>query len=726
MIRSLNLFRWDIVLRLIFSVTIALMILEMSFYNDIGIGGVFTPQALNTEQPVGLLSSLNGVEAKRKAKLSLSNSILLPAGYEFDNQAVRNHLKGTSSLNWPINQVKKENVINVPPFLTNKFAPHEPFPLFHSGKSAEVHQCDTELNITVDSLLISQKEAIPADFRLFLEKVVEEHDVSRDPYYMDISPLFLKHLRVLLKKDMLHTFWYRFSGSSVWLKDHNVHLVVSRFMFDSTRTKNHGKLSVAWGQIFDKNWNELNDVRLVFPTNDIGESDPEQFKVKDQTFLSYRFPRIIPIPFHHDYGKTKKLYFGPEDPRTMLVRNKNGYDEPIIVFNADHIKGIINDKGKKEKKRFRSMFMSFLFQRQVGKFAVDDESNPDSDNIIYTKTTELVILGVPRPLKAKNWTPMVSHNERIVTGGYDEHILFVTRFENLSILKCDIVNTPGTCLPIYSTEGSVGALRGGTQFVNVNLLLQEQTRLPLFQLLPPGREVFLSVARAHLSECGCGHKFYRPNLVVIIKDQATYSLFEEGKLQEVTQYFFKVSHVSSFLSLNVPVEPWFLDQPNSFCTEVNAIIPNGISSWKIGSLEQIDGRWIATDEMALAFSVSDNSVDLLNIRGLLNLILNTPDKTLFLDPALLGTESSALLGLPALDLGGRLTTELGGYSNTNIECAIEKSMDFCRAYSEEQKEIEKERLEVDTGEAKSEFNKKLKDFEDALSNAPADEWGMKS
>lgn len=720
MIRSRTLARWESILIAVLFVSVGLVILQVSLYDDNKISDVLS-QVQNTVQPGDLLSSITGSEPKSKPKLGLSSTILLPAGYDFDDKVVRKHLNGTASHDWPIQRVKKENIIDVPPLSNSRFDKHEPFHLFHAAKAAEVHQCDTKLNITVSSLQISEREAVSGDFRKILEKVVEEHDIYHDPYYKDISPLFLKHLRVLLEKDMLHAFWFRLSGSSVWLKDHNVHLVVSRFMFDESRSRNHAKLSVALAQVFDRNWKELQDVRLVFPTNDLEESDPLLFKVNGQAFLSHRFPRIMPIPFHHDYGKTGDIYFGPEDPRIMLVRNKNGYDEPIIVFNADHVKMLTNKEGNEEKKRYRSMFMSYLFQRQVGKFVADDVNNPASDNIIYTRTIELSIPGVARPPKTKNWTPMVSDIQRFASGGYDEHILFVSRLENLEILKCDIINQPGTCLPIYSMKGDVGALRGGTPFVNLNQLIQEQTDIPLRQILPPGREVFFSVARAHLSQCGCGRSFYRPNLVIMTKDQATYTRSSGGQIEDVTEYFFKISHVSSSLSLRVPIDPWYVDRPYRFCENVNALIPNGISKWKVDSFENVAGRWTATDEMTLAISVSDYTVDVLNIRGVLDLILNTPDESLFLPPSLERPDSYAKMGLPSFDWDGALTSDLVGYTNTNIYCAMKKSVDFCRIYGEEQKKISDEHPEVDIEDTKSELDTKLKELEDALNNNNSDD-----
>ena len=41
---------------------------------------------------------------------------------------------------------------------------------------------------------------------------------------------------------------------------------------------------------------------------------------------------------YHNEKQQQGRFYGVEDPRITLVRNKLGYDEPIIVYNSHHRK----------------------------------------------------------------------------------------------------------------------------------------------------------------------------------------------------------------------------------------------------------------------------------------------------------------------------------------------------------------------------------------------------
>lgn len=696
------------------------LVLQLGRYDDKSILDTLS-KASNPILPSKLLYGVGSGSFIEQEALPWNRHIVLPAGYDFDKTVLRRHLNATASKDWPIQQLKKTEVVRHPPVVDSPYTQHEAFPMFHSREEGSSKECDTLLNLTIGSLMVDERQPIPGSFKNILETVVEELDVYHDPYYQEIAPLFIKHLRVLLKKEMVENFWFRLSGSSVWLKDHGVHLVVSRFVFSYHRSRDSPKLSFVLAQVFDKNWKELKDVRLVFPTNNLGDPDSPLFKVGDQEFYLYRFPRILPVPFHHDSGTTNTRYYGPEDPRVILVRNKNGYDEPLVVFNAEHRILETNDKGEVNDKKFRSMFMCFPFQLRKGKFVTEGNNNEATDNLFFTKIVELGVVNSGRGGTNKNWSPMISDLLRHTSGGFDEHVYFATRLGNLEVLKCDLIGDTGMCTRAYSMDGGVGPLRGGTPLVNINTLIQEQTDIPIRQILPPGREVFVAFARAHLTNCGCGMKFYRPNLIVITKDEATFTREKEGRLEDVTKYYYKVSHVSGFMSLHVPTDPWYADRPYRICAAVNAVIPNGISTWKVDSLDVADGRWRASDKLTLAFSVSDFSVDRVNLRGVLDAVLNTADQSLFLPPPVIknGAKTAAsFVSIPELDYDGNLVQLLLGYSNTNIDCAISKSHDFCKAFGEEQQSLEDEHRFDDTSAANEEFKNRLKEFEDAFREAP--------
>lgn len=647
--------------------------------------------------------------------LPWTGKILLPNGYKFDEAILRKHLQNTKSADWPIVQVAAQDVMVGPVLQLSPFVKHDLVPLFHSGKFTGQNNCDEDLYLELDDLMVDERVTIPGHFDHILELMVEELDGYNDPYYNEVSPLFLTHLRAEMRAKMTNPFWFRLSGSSVWLKDHSVHLVISRFLFSVQRSRDGPKMSFVLAQVFDKDWKELKDVRLVFPTNDLGADSPT-FKVGDQDFYSYRFPRVLPVPFHHDHGRTGNRYYGPEDPRVVMVKNKNGYEEPVVICNAKHHK-IVKEGDKEEDREFRSIFTIFPFQLKRGKEHVNAKPEKETDDIVYTKIVEMNILHRGKLGTNKNWTPFVSDTLRL-ENGHDKYIYFATQLENLEILKCDITDDRGECECVYKNDGGIGPMRGGSPFININTLLKEQTNIPLNKLLPPGREVFVAFARAHLNDCGCGSKFYRPNLMVMTKDEASYlKKGLDGSIIQAKKTFFKVSHISSFFSLHVPIDPWYVDRPYGVCDGVNAVIPNGISAWNIDSLDVVNGRWKADDKMTLAFSVSDFSVDRVNLQGVLSSLLSVDDGTLFLQPSV-GVSPSQIIqsfvSQPDLNGMGEIIYGNIGFNGRNVQCAIDKCYKFCARFGEEAKSLEDEHKNKDNAEARKEFDKKLKFFEATL------------
>ncbi|GEQ70016.1 hypothetical protein JCM33374_g3692 [Metschnikowia sp. JCM 33374] len=115
---------------------------------------------------------------------------------------------------------------------------------------------------------------------------------------------------------------------------------------------------------------------------------------------------MLPVPFYHDYAQPDMKYLGPEDPRLILVRNKDGHEEPALIYNSYHQKKASVDDDEdgvlvKEHMYFRSMWVSWGWQFQRGKFAVEDNHNPDFDNRIYNRVKELKIKNSKREKKKK-------------------------------------------------------------------------------------------------------------------------------------------------------------------------------------------------------------------------------------------------------------------------------------------------------------------------------------
>lgn len=402
--------------------------------------------------------------------------------------------------------------------------------LFHS--KTESKQCKN--NIEVDAKIqVDTAVSIDSSLPEILQRFIDELDSNS--FYHEIAPLFLKDLRFQLKHKVVEQYWYKLAASSVWLEEYQVHFVISRILYSYTHIRNQPRVSFFYAQVYDKNWNELTNTKLVVPTNDLDKKESDS-KDSEQHYKVLSFPYFLPIPFYNDYDDTWGRYYGPEDPRILMVKNKAGYEEPLIVFNLYHQKlEYDKKKGKTEPNHYRNMFVSWPWQFQKGKFNMDGFSDPTYLKNYYNRAVELGIKNLRRTEKQKNWTPFVSNLDRI-RNGYDKTLNFIYRWSDFEVLKCDLDKNVGSCNFNYKMDpkklstDSVGPLRGGTELININALLGDDIK----KYVPSHREILVGFARAHIDNCGCGENMYRPNLVVVTKDvlnPATSSL--NSKRQEI-------------------------------------------------------------------------------------------------------------------------------------------------------------------------------------------------
>lgn len=483
--------------------------------------------------------------------------VLLPAGFHFPEGTLQEHLKGTSSEDWETLQLDDNEVMKLPPLEPGRF----------KNKKSSLHGISEEKKCTNKLQLVfgtDESKQLPLNLKKVFEIFKEEAQTYQDTYNQHLLPIFEEYMNV--KKHHMH--WFRFSGSSVWLKDYNVHFVVSRLVFSEMAERNNPRVSLLLAQVFDEYWQEVEDVRLVHPTNYLENSD--SFKIKDQEFRLERFPRILPAPF---YLSESDLYWGAEDPRMMLVRNKNGHEEPVVVFNACQGQEVVEDDEEEEDvvvEMGRAMYMSFPFQIQRGKGVSALGHDPTAEDI-FLRTNQLTIEGDLQKEVEKNWTPFISS-----AGAYDENIFFATHLSPLRVIKCKLWTDGKPCSVEENQGGKVGPLRGGTPLISLKRIPKDD------------QEFFFGFARMHLKDCGCGLHFYRPNLVVLARKGSKWS----------------ITHVSSSIDLGMEVIPWLDD--GKVCADINAMLPNGI--------ESLDRD---RDLLSLEVSVSDATVERVTIHGLL-------------------------------------------------------------------------------------------------------------
>lgn len=539
--------------------------------------------------------------------------------------------------------------------------------VFQSGLQIDgLSKCKT-LSSNLTDVQVSRKKSLDTLQCAILRRFVDSIDRGDNDYLMEMLPYFGDQIRLQIRHDVCDLHWFRLAGSSVFLKEYGLHMMISRLAYSPDGSRNNPKFLFAFAQLYTKDWKEIEPTSLVIPTNAM--DDVHFFKEGEQTYKVMDFPALLPVPFFHSYDNAELKYLGPEDPRVLLIKNKAGYEEPMIVFNAHHQKlGHIDDDEDEflvqQLVFYRSMWMSFPFQFQKGKLNTDGWADEEFDNKVYNRVTELRIKNIPRQSKQKNWTPMLSEALR-TEHGYDKNVQFVYRWANLQILNCDIET--GKCGFLYHmndnlrVSSKIGPLRGGTQLLNVNEIIKTQTKIPIEDIIPQGREIWVGFARAHLVKCGCANDFYRPNLVVILKD----TVVSEDKTKDV----YELSYVSPFISLNVDIISWDSLRPYELCRGTNALIPNGISSWMVSSALKGKEKWKIEDYLTLAISVSDSTVDKVDIKGLLSSLVNIQSDPLFIRP-------------------NSNITRVAGSNNDNLQCGMTWSKKFCSVYGKQKIDIE--------------------------------------
>lgn len=527
--------------------------------------------------------------------------------------------------------------------------------VFGGHRDIEQDQCkDIQKDVEVQ---VTDMKSMDTD----LENIIKQFKKEKSDLYKQMEPYFKDDIDKQFEEKTIGKHWYRLAGTSVWLAQYGVHFMISRIIYSPNGHRNQPNFSLTYGQIFDEKWKELKDIDMIIPTND-PDSIHDQVNVNGQFFTKVHYPGFLPMPTYSNPERRDGKYYGPEDPRLLLVVNELGYEEPLIIFNAYHRK--ITEKEDVDEKTstlhfdyYRSMFMCFPWQFQRGQTTMNQLPNKATDKMIFNRAIELRRSGIKRLPVQKNWTPFTDFLER-QTFKHDRFIYFVYRWASLEILKCELTGTIGStsnCEFVYKMDQElpldtpVGALRGGTEMININAFVDEYNLNDLVEL-PENKEFLVGFARAHLKNCGCGQDIYRPNLVLIVKDNNSKT--------------YKIEMVSSFVSLGVDTIGWNLEKPKEICTdgEPNVFIPNGISSWSVR-----DNDDSFEDYLTLSFSLSDATVDIIHVKNVLKAVIETYEDS------------------------------NNGFNNNNVDCALAGSTQFCKTLGDKVKSEKEKSKEAEKG-----------------------------
>lgn len=364
--------------------------------------------------------------------------------------------------------------------------------------------------------------------------------------------------------------WFKFSGSSIWLKDEKVHLMVSRVVYSPT-IRNNPIISFLILQIYNPDLIEIKNKRLMY--NNILKNDLNRIKIdyrntKDESLLdiiSIKFPKIIEID---NLIINTELPKGPEDPRIILKEsNKDITDyDPIIIFNM--LDGISTTK---EDELNRSIFYISPLQKPK-----DSQSSPSYKPIKFY-SNDLKFNKIE-----KNWTPFF---DNLSNSNSNNLIHFIYNSNPLIILDCNLQN--GECIKSFKDDSLASIsdsieeqfqLRGGTQLISIsksilisylklindnNKLIKDKNILNL-KNLSKDFQIWVGFLKSHINNCGCGSNIYRPNLILLIKSNNIYNY----------------QLISNSLDFGIDVLSWNLESTN--CEEglSNILTPNSIAFWQ--------------------------------------------------------------------------------------------------------------------------------------------------
>lgn len=531
-------------------------------------------------------------------------------------------------------------------------------------------------------LTISENFIFDADFKSMVE--ILEQQLKLDPAFKHLDGFFQGKIPTMLKENTICKHFYKFAGTSVWLKEYGVHLMVSRVLFSRRGLKWNPQISLLYAQVYDVNWQELTNVELVVPVMDTDGVT--------RVHENLKFPRFLPIPYYFDHQYTKRRWYGPEDTRIMLVENELQKEEPVVIFNA-HQRNIHNytriDEDKSMQINFefhRAMFIGWPFRYQLGKVNTDGISDSRFDNVKFTQVKEFRIAKKKRKAVEKNWTPFIIPKDRDSQSPGDKYIYLIYQWDNLEVLKCELQqfnnNEDGisNCEFIYKAkklkkQSKVGPIRGGTEMIpygSIDATYKDQN-------------IWIGFLRAHIKHCGCGRSMYRPNFYIFTKLD--------------TSDLFQVQYLSSSISFNIPVSGWRKHKVQCAARDPNVLIPNGVSLWE-------DDPITKKDVLGLTLSVADENNSILYIYGLKDIVKDLLNKKQQKETE--GTSSNNGDGDADVD------------NEQLMKCVLDASIEFCKAYGDEQtklgvtedvlKKLEEEKKKLEEEKKKVvEDNKKLEE-----------------
>lgn len=187
-----------------------------------------------------------------------------------------------------------------------------------------------------------------------------------------------------------------------------------------------------------------------------------------------------------------------------------------------------------------------------------------------------------------------------------------------------------------------GSIIGGTQYI------------PLPGIIPGVRNknIWVGFPKSHVEKCGCGSRFYRPLLSLMIEEDGIYHL----ELTTPNIYF------------GEDVLGWSLK--DNLCGHYNVLSPSSINTWFIAGQEKESKKF--TDYMSLTFSEADSVSKTVTIKGVLNYVLSVYGQKQLCDTFGISKEASSIVEKTAQCVRDALVFECKQYGVQHPEFKSEQ------------------------------------------------------
>lgn len=440
--------------------------------------------------------------------------------------------------------------------------------------------------------------------------------------------------------EIVNKFWSERDRATVWLENEQCYLTFSQVVYNDGR-KDSKDVSFIRGAAYDKNWEEIVGKMIKYNDMEFPDDIEKEYREleKQLSFTDCANKKFInslqreECRTNQNYNRLKNMKLKETILSDFFVTYPYILDIQSSIYekieNIENLRVLLRpNRGSEEEPLL-------ILDHKVG------NNRAVSSYFPHRKTTNLIDFqmeaGEDMGGFQNNWAPFNHPTEDTNLSELSNgNIHLVQTFSPLRILSCSLDD--GLCEKIFngdtlelSKEAKDDSIRGGTQFVSLPDVLPNVK----------GKNIWVSFTKTHIDKCGCGDRFYRPALTVMIEADGVYHLE-----LIVPGMGFTIAPLNSQLKA-------------TDCKGDNILIADSIISWYIASQDKSHHRF--DDYMKIGITESGKQTKHVIVRGLLNYILEIYKVKNIKDTFEIDKEANVILGKTRM-------------------CVTDYSFEVCRRY----------------------------------------------